>query len=343
MEELILDGKKFDLGVVIGRFQVPYLHDGHKRLISTVRALHAKYLIFVGVSATLGTTKDPLDYVTRMKMIQDEFPDAIILPIKDEPSDESWSKHLDLAIRDVFPLGTVRLYAGRDSFIPSYSGKFPTFEFPDLNDIDGTAIRELISKKTILTKEGREGWIHAIYNQYDRVYPTIDVAIVEKEGKQKSVILGKKPGFKGLVFIGGFVGTEDVSLEEAALREAMEETGSAVEPGTLTYVGSFRIDNDWRYKGRKEKIMTSLFRVPYLYGSTYAKGTEEFEHFQMYPLNKETYFLVDPIHRDLFKALLKFEKVKLTITPEEEAGNYIYQEASEESEDYTEEENEDNE
>jgi bifunctional NMN adenylyltransferase/nudix hydrolase len=308
--EIILDSKKFDMGVIVGRFQVPYLHDGHKKLISTVRDTHSRYMVFIGVAEGLATKKNPLDFVTRMKMVQEEFPDAIILPIKDVASDELWSKDLDQTIREAFPIGTVRLYSGRDGFLSSYKGQFATFEFADLTQMDGTKLRELTSKKIISTKEGREGLIYGVFNQYSRVFPTVDIAVVKTEGRTKEVLLGKKKHYSGLVFLGGFVDPSDSSLEETVLREVQEEANMEVGHEDIHYIGSFRVDEDWRYKNQEEKIITSLFKVNYIFGST--TKNEEFEELEFYPINSDTLEMIDNVHKELFRALMVHEKVRNT-------------------------------
>lgn len=50
------------LSVIIGRFQTPHLHEGHKRLLEEAKRLSSDVLILIGVSAAVGTDKNPLDY-----------------------------------------------------------------------------------------------------------------------------------------------------------------------------------------------------------------------------------------------------------------------------------------
>lgn len=60
-----------DVGIIVGRFQVPYLHKGHMDLINTVRRNHQKIIIFLGSRpGILGSRNNPLDYPTREQMIK---------------------------------------------------------------------------------------------------------------------------------------------------------------------------------------------------------------------------------------------------------------------------------
>ncbi|MDR6945075.1 hypothetical protein [Mucilaginibacter pocheonensis] len=59
--------------VIIARFQTPYLHNGHKQLINTVKENHAKLIILLGVSPIMGSRKNPYDYYTREKNDQERL------------------------------------------------------------------------------------------------------------------------------------------------------------------------------------------------------------------------------------------------------------------------------
>ncbi|RYD91505.1 MAG: NUDIX hydrolase, partial [Sphingobacteriales bacterium] len=90
-------------GVIIARFQTPYLHQGHIQLIDQVIKNHKKLIIILGVSPIMGSRKNPYDYYTREKMIKKEYPEIIVLPVSDNPSDKIWSDNLDNLLRGVFP------------------------------------------------------------------------------------------------------------------------------------------------------------------------------------------------------------------------------------------------
>ena len=251
----------FGIAVIIGRFMVHDLHEAHRDLIDQVVAHHKKVILFLGVSKISGTRENPLDFTTRKKMIQSYYPDINIIPLPDNRYDDVWSKNLDSRIREIFPMGNVLLYGGRDSFIPRYHGQFPTRELEQKLYVSGTEIRKEISEDIKSTPEWRAGVIYSTYNRYPVSFQTVDIACF----KGDQLLLCKKPGERGYRFIGGFVDPTDSNLEHSARREFMEETGGNAEVDKMVYVSSFRVD-DWRYKSGKDKIMTALFKCNYLYG-----------------------------------------------------------------------------
>ena len=59
-----------DIGVVVGRFQVDDLHEGHKCLLNFARRRHPNLVVFIGVPALEGTRNNPLSYQLREQMIK---------------------------------------------------------------------------------------------------------------------------------------------------------------------------------------------------------------------------------------------------------------------------------
>jgi bifunctional NMN adenylyltransferase/nudix hydrolase len=295
------------LGVIIGRFQAPELHEGHRGLIDQVRAKHNKVLILLGSTpGVLVTRQNPLDYHTRALMISASYPDVMVLPIHDMISDTDWSKAVDHRIEEVLDVGEAILYGSRDAFIPHYSGKFKTVELDSSHKISATEMRTSVSDQVRRTADFRCGVIYAAHNRHMVTYPTVDVAIVKYEGEKpvELVLARKKSDPSGMWrFPGGFVDpTKDKNLELAAAREAQEEIGCGMsEP---RYVGSTIVD-DWRYRKDVDKIMTTLFHVQYLYGTIEGKDDLAGGEAKFFNIRKIDINIVMPAHRPLVHMLSK--------------------------------------
>ena len=257
-----MDVSKHEIAVIIGRFQIHQLHKAHSDVIESVMSNHKKVILFLGVTQVMGSSSNPLDFASRKSMIQEKYPELVVLSLPDKRDDESWSKNLDVRIREVFQIGKVLLYGSRDSFIPHYHGQFDTAELEQEIYVSGTEIRKQVSEEIKSSKEWRAGVIYGNYNRYPTSFQTVDIAVFNED--ESKVLLAKKPNEEKYRFIGGFVDVKDTSLEQAAKREFWEEAGKA-EIAITSYVGSFRVD-DWRYRSERDKIMTVLFKAKYIYG-----------------------------------------------------------------------------
>lgn len=251
-----------DVGIVIGRWQIHELHEAHRDVIDTVRAKHDRVIVFVGLSPLRNTARNPLDFITRKKMILETYPDVEVYYIDDNPSDTVWSKNLDREIdRWLKPYQTATIYGSRDSFIPYYHGKYPVVELEATKQISATEIRRRLGNSSGSSLEFRKGVISASLNRYPTCYATVDVAIVDKD--RGRILMCRKESEEHLRFVGGFATPNSNSFEEDARREVMEETGLVVD--TLEYIGSAKIE-DWRYRGETDKIKTLFFIGYYMSG-----------------------------------------------------------------------------
>lgn len=302
-----------DVGVLVGRFQVPDLHEGHRDVLDYVCERHDKVIVFLGVTDVgMATMENPLDFQARRQMIRALYPEVEILYIKDMWSDEIWSKRLDGQIKDLTgPHQTVMLYGSRDSFIEHYKGAHPTQELEAEVQISGKEIRaEIKRNRPTDSPEWRAGAVWAAHGRYPTTYTTVDIAIFNEEADQ--LLLVKKPFEPQWRFPGGFAEPTSNSFEEDARREAQEETNLTVtEP---KYIGSFKVD-DWRYAGERDKIKTLLFVCKRMFGGVRADDDVEFaKWFDVATLSKENIHapeprigvdeLVMPNHRPLVKAAI---------------------------------------
>lgn len=276
------------LGVIVGRFQTPFLHSAHNELIQHAKVENDKLAVFVGVTGRPPSKNNPLSYEQRQSMLYKRHGDGdhlIVYPIYDRRSDTEWSHQLDAridAVRLLLDLTNpkVTLYGGRDSFIPRYKGRF-TSEIVDLCfSGSATRLREGFESKTRLDIPTA---IEITQAQFDRAMPTVD-AIIRRDfeplgahGNISHVLLGRKKGESLWRFPGGFVDPTDTSLEAAVRREVTEETGLSAD--SVAYKGSFQVD-DWRYRSERDKILTSVFEVT-TWGS--AKAGDDLEAVKWFP------------------------------------------------------------
>ena len=284
--------EKKGTGVLIGRFQTPILHPGHKGLIESVLEKHHKVLVILGNAPIRATKNDPLDFQSRRFMLEEAYPGKLtVMYNKDMADDREWCKNLERLIEENTPPGQpVVLYGSRDSFIETYKkvgGKYTTIELIPTVIASATSEREIAALKVQTSQEWREGVVWACQNQYDKAYPTVDIAIVRRAGDDtiSHLLMGKKREDEGKIrFIGGFVqptddqGRGDV-LEMNARREAAEETGLSVEG--FKYLGSFQID-DWRYRYQTDKIVTTLFMATVQFGA--AKPGDDIDELEWIPI-----------------------------------------------------------
>ncbi len=250
-----------DVGVIVGRFQVPHLHEAHLEIIRTVSAQHPVTLVVLGIAPTLVTRNNPLDFESRKQMLLEAFPEVTVLYLKDVVSDEEWSRKLDEVLHDAYPTASFTLYGGRESFIARYFGKHPTAELEQERFISGTELRREASRRAKCSPDFRAGVVFAAFNQYAKCFPTVDVAIYSDDGRK--LLLARKPHEKLVRFFGGFADPGSASYEADARREVREECG--VEISEPHYLGSAIID-DWRYRGEVDKIKTLLFRATFVSG-----------------------------------------------------------------------------
>jgi bifunctional NMN adenylyltransferase/nudix hydrolase len=251
---------KYTIGCLCGRFQVHELHEAHHYIIDQVVKNHKKVILFLGVPKVVGTKKNPLDFESRKKMIQHHYPEIVILALPDFSDDKRWSQELDKRIKEVYPIGDILMYGGRDSFIPYYKNSGGQFSCQELDEygtfVSGTEVRKMISSEVKESTDFRAGVIYQSYNQYPKVHPCVDIAIMDGD----KVLLAKRPYEDTWRFIGGFAKPTDTSYENTARRKVSDDVGLNLETTDLKYIGSAQVP-DWRYQSEEDKIVTILFKT----------------------------------------------------------------------------------
>jgi bifunctional NMN adenylyltransferase/nudix hydrolase len=186
-------------------------------------------------------------------------PDVKIVPLRDHPhSNRLWSEQLDALIEESFPDMSAVLYGSRDSFIPLYTGHFPTHEVPQLSKINGTSVRSELSFPK--SADARAAIIFAEQKRPAFTYATCDLAI--RDPKTEMVLLTGKREHSGLLaFLGGHAEKSDGDARTTAMREQQEEV-RGVTLSSPVYIGSEIID-DPRYKNSADSVMTTFFAADY--------------------------------------------------------------------------------
>jgi len=292
--------KNQHIGVVVGRFQTAYLHEGHRYLFEEVLKLSNTLCVLLGDHDGVPHDYNPLDFATRRKMILEAYPEAVILKLDDCDNDLMWSKRVDDILRLHFKEAEITLYGSRDSFIPVYKGSYPTVAIEEKIVCSATHVRKRECCTLRSTEDFRAGVIYAAETRFPIVYGTVDIAVVREDEKGTSVLLGTKKGDGGLKrFVGGFIDKKDDSHEAAARRELREEVGD-IEIGAITYVSSHKV-SDYRYRLSKDSVITTLFMTQYIFG--HAEPKDDLDEVDWIPLSEIKQQLIWE-HRGLADSLI---------------------------------------
>jgi bifunctional NMN adenylyltransferase/nudix hydrolase len=292
-------------GVIVGRFQVHELHEGHMDLFRAVMGRHNRVIVFVGKSPNGMTKRNPLDFVTRKAMIQAKFPNFTVLPLIDCMTDEAWSDSLDAKIREVVDYGDVTLYGGRDSFVPHYHGAYPPVELalPTTEHIKGEDIRAKLTNTIIESADFRAGAIYSAMNQWPKAITCVDVVMyhyswsdVNKNNDDMEFLLCKKYGEPGWRFVGGHTKPITETFEQDAKDEAREEVGQYLTK--MEYIGSCYVP-DWRWAAEQDKVKTLVFASETMTLSAAAK--DDISEAKWFSIRELKEGLLNPVHHPILK------------------------------------------
>ena len=280
------------IGVLFAPFQTPTLLDTHRSALAKLIQNHAIVVVALPVSRITPSKVSPLDFRTRQAMIHTLFPNVLVVPVPHRKYGEDKAKALEEAIRAPFsefrgatiymseadvsayrPHCTMDLFdMGWDFYVPEHSARIATRDAV-VNDEDF-----------------RRGIIHALTNQFQISWSTVDMFIRRVVDKETYVLLGKKPGERGWRFPGGFKDRTDLTYEAAVYREAGEEIlKPEVDPSVVftypEYIGSRNID-DWRYKKEIDGITTLFYAVKFIGTDDQIKAGDDLDQAQWFELSK---------------------------------------------------------
>lgn len=305
-------GKEKSIGVIVGRFQTPELTVAHLSLLKRAIENHSRVVVFIGVSSVKNSILNPLDFLSRYKMLNEEFPGVLeIYPINDTENDDIWTKSLDNFIDSLInPNQSAILYGGRDSFLNSYSGKYMKYYFSELPNISATDARAKCinypshnGASCIDHKMLRWGIINAAYQRYPTCYQVVDIALYDESDNSLFMIQKEGDNDNLFRFPGGFSDISSGSLEEDAKRELIEELGGEMQFEEPVYIGSAMVD-DWRYRRERDKIKTAFFASKWIKGMPIASDDAyKVERIKISQLMER----VRPTHANLAKKFLNWK------------------------------------
>jgi len=308
------------VGVVLGRFQLHELHAGHIALLDYVADNYKRMLILVGVRPAEQSDTNPLNFETRKLMLQEAYPKATILPVLDCRSDEVWSQTVDRTIQSAYSYEVnARFHVGRNSFAPSYSGKYRIEEHQfGLVDFGATDVRNDIKNEVLDTPAARLGAINAIMNLPHRETIMVDMVMWrprEDDVGDYEILVGRKEGEKEWRLPGGHVDAEE-NFRQAASREMHEETGIILTDGARgwEFVDDFEVP-DWRVRDTDRITYRTVLMVgEYSWGIV--NGSDDLPEVKWVwasTLKQNKLSTIVEEHRHLFEAAMKFIERKINV------------------------------
>lgn len=299
-----IDPKDYEVGAIVGRFQLADIHEGHEFLLDTVINNHKKSIVLLGVTRAIGSPEDPirlpsrenpLDFQSRLYMLQEKYPKTVITSIQDKDSDRIWSESLDAKIREMFPTEKVLLYGGRDSFIPHYCGAFDVKSLDPKIYTSATAQRNNISKEVLADPNFRKGQIYFAYQQTPMLYTNYKIALMEDD----NILFYKKHGYDHkedkLRLLNGLAGINDPSLEIGAKRVIGNTVGS-LEVDTKYEMSKTNID----FGNKTNRVVNVLITARKMFGSLKPQGNFDIQWISIKDLMSEGY-MVKHIEKDEFE------------------------------------------
>jgi bifunctional NMN adenylyltransferase/nudix hydrolase len=246
------------VGVVVARFQVPDLHEGHRFTVQHALDRHEDVLVILGATYA-PTDRNPLSFAMREAMVRSAFPDPRLAVERSDSlpsSREARSHAIDEIIARRFPNRPAIIYGARDSIAQRYRGSHPTSEVPTITSTSATKVREAIVP--IDSPEFRAGVIHAAMSRPPVFYPAADVAVLD-DARCRVALVAKREEEGKLRFPGvWFRPDEDASLEAAAARCLRKELPGITISRDPRMLGSARIE-DWRFRRTRDGVITTLF------------------------------------------------------------------------------------
>lgn len=232
------------LGVLIGRFQVPEMHEGHRFLVREMLEQCDEVLVLFGSANRAKSVKNPFSYPERAQAAKKLFPKIWVAPLNDYLyNDSQWMADVAATIEALKVLVQqkhntkveVVLY-GHQKDGNDYLNWFPQFEYVNVNSeilISGTQIRESFLHLLPQSVQDDFNYFEKERKQF-LSYPYPDSlniccgdAVVECLGHVLLIQRKWAPGAGNWALPGGHKHTQETFLD-CAIRELYEETNLRV-------------------------------------------------------------------------------------------------------------------
>ena len=263
------------IGVLIGRFQVPEPHEGHRFLINEIKSNCDKLVILLGSANRARSIRNPYTYEERKAAVLRLFPDVLVAPLNDyKYSDAQWRADVVYTINTIvaerYNNVEVVLF-GHKKDGNDYLDWFPQYNYQNITsdiDVSGTEVRRSIEKllPTAVQEDieyfRKEAELFANYPYPETLSFMCGDPVVECDGHILVVQRGGHPGRGSWALPGGFKNRNETMLD-AAIRELVEETNLRVPEKVLrgSIVSTRLFDSPTRGSGIPRTTLAVHIRI----------------------------------------------------------------------------------
>ncbi len=264
------------IGILIGRFQVPEPHEGHRFLIKRILERVDELVILVGSSNQARSPRNPYTFLERREAIYNSFKDIksriLVVPINDYMyNDSQWMADVAATIKHCVGVNQETILYGHFKPGNDYLKWFPQLKYENIDneiDVSGTEMRNANRHLLPLSVQEDMRYIEKEAKKFEN-YPYPDSlnvmcgdAVVECLGHVLLVKRGRAPGVGNWALPGGHKHTYETALR-CVLRELDEETNLRIPEKVLvgSIVDSQLFDHPGRSVGLPKMTYAVHFRV----------------------------------------------------------------------------------
>lgn len=223
------------VGVLIGRFQLPEPHEGHRFLINSILDNCDRLIILIGSSNRARSVRNPWTFRERAEAMQRIFPDVEVQPLNDYLyNDSQWMADVSATIENSVDNTDEVILFGHAKDGNDYLDWFPQYKFqnvPSDIEISGTEIRNTLFDTKHMPDSVRADaayYAKELVKFRDYPYPgSLNVncgdAILECNGHIALIRRKRAPGAGTWALPGGHK-HDNETFQDCALRELEEET-----------------------------------------------------------------------------------------------------------------------